>query len=275
MQKKSNFIAIFLVLVIGLSFASHALAYDYVMMEQIPGLGLETPGQPTKFPALIQNLSSFALWTIGIAALFMITLGGFWYMTSAGDSGRMTTAKEMISDALLGLVVVFIAYLLLYVINPDLVNVNINFKAVTVSSQNQQSSQITGQPPGQPCAGCVCSASKNSAETEATLSCVKAKSGLTLGQITTNSGTHKCQPPSKISCHYGGTKCNGVGNAIDFGGPAGAGGGKAYADIVAAAQSCGASGAYCEDSRGNRTKPCSDSSIDHIHVTVESGCGCS
>jgi len=46
----------------------------------------------------------------GIAAVIVIIIGGIMYSLSAGDSGRITKAKNMIFYAVVGLVVVLIAF---------------------------------------------------------------------------------------------------------------------------------------------------------------------
>jgi len=51
----------------------------------------------------------------------MITVGGFWYVTSAGNQAQATTAKSIITDAFLGLFVALFAFLILRTINPNLV----------------------------------------------------------------------------------------------------------------------------------------------------------
>jgi hypothetical protein len=52
----------------------------------------------------------------------MIAFGAFSYLvTAVGNPSKMQTAKEYITNALFGLALAFLAYLILYVINPDLV----------------------------------------------------------------------------------------------------------------------------------------------------------
>ncbi len=42
---------------------------------------------------------------VGIAAVIMIIIGGFRFITSGGDSGRITSARQTIVYALIGLVI--------------------------------------------------------------------------------------------------------------------------------------------------------------------------
>ena len=93
-----------------------ASAATYVPMEEIPGFG-----RPTDFFDYVQALYNFGIAAIGIAALIMLGIGGFMYITSAGNASRMETAKEYIWDAIIGLILALSAYLILYTINPDLV----------------------------------------------------------------------------------------------------------------------------------------------------------
>jgi len=55
---------------------------------------------------------------VGIAAVIMIIYGGFRYITSGGDSGKVGNAKNALIYALVGLVIVALAqFLVHYVLN--------------------------------------------------------------------------------------------------------------------------------------------------------------
>lgn len=49
---------------------------------------------------------------VGIVAVIMIIIGGFRYITSGGDSGKVNSAKDTILYAIIGLVVVALAQFL-------------------------------------------------------------------------------------------------------------------------------------------------------------------
>lgn len=119
MSKKIILNLVSVVLLLG--FFSPVLAQSYVPMEKLPG----SPGAAS-FKDYVLAIYNFAIWTVGIAAFFMISIGGFWYFTAAGNTSKTTKAKEIIGDALLGVIVSMVAWLILYVINPDLVNVNLS-----------------------------------------------------------------------------------------------------------------------------------------------------
>jgi hypothetical protein len=52
--------------------------------------------------------------------MFMIMVGGYMYMTSAGNSASTGKAKGIITDALIGLILALCSWILLNTINPDL-----------------------------------------------------------------------------------------------------------------------------------------------------------
>lgn len=117
MNKKNVFYLFILIFfVILLAPGSAEAVYDYTPLEKIPGFE-----SAKDFPDYLLALTKFAIWTVGIVALFMIIWGGFMYVTSAGNTSRLDTAKRIIYDAFYGLLVALGAWLLLYVINPDLV----------------------------------------------------------------------------------------------------------------------------------------------------------
>ncbi len=107
--------------------------FKYILLETLPGF-FQAKQELTDLPALILAIYKFGIWTIGIAGLFMLTIGGVMYMGSAGNTSTATTAKGIITDALIGVFAAMAAYLVLYVINPDLVKLNINFTAVNVDN---------------------------------------------------------------------------------------------------------------------------------------------
>lgn len=119
---------------------SAASSYSYTPMETIPGFGA-----PTDFPSYIVAVYKFGLWTIGISALLMITLGGYIYLTSAGNASQVGKAKGIITDAIIGLIMAITSWLLLYTINPDLVQIPaLSSSSSSSSSSSQDSTGKTG-----------------------------------------------------------------------------------------------------------------------------------
>src|SRR3989339_1377455 len=87
---------------------------DYTPMETLPGFE-----KTADFTVFISNLYKFGIWTVGICALIMIVIGGYLYAASGGNNASMEKAKTFITDAIVGLILALLAYLILYVINPE------------------------------------------------------------------------------------------------------------------------------------------------------------
>lgn len=101
------------------------------------------------FNTYLEDIYRLAFWVVGIAVVFMLTVGGFMYLTSAGNTARMESAKTVIFDAILGLILALVAWLFLYVINPDLINVTLPMVGVTPPSPQLPPPSIPpSTPPG-------------------------------------------------------------------------------------------------------------------------------
>lgn len=93
----------------------------------VPGIEL-TPlirdNESVTVPWLAQYIAgayAFLISIAGLVASVMMIVGGFQYVTSAGDKSRIGAAKTRIVNALIGMVLAFGSYALLYTINPSLV----------------------------------------------------------------------------------------------------------------------------------------------------------
>ncbi len=110
-----------------LFFVSCFMFYDSALAQvkletglpNIPG-GQLPVGQ--ELPSYINYLFIFGLSLVAFLALGQMMLGGLTYILAAGNVANKVAAKETIQQALLGLGLLLVSYLLLYTINPDLVN---------------------------------------------------------------------------------------------------------------------------------------------------------
>lgn len=118
---KKNFLVLVL-LIMTVLFCSQQVLAAYAPLEKIPG---STESSIQTFPGYVQAIYKFAIWSVGIAALLMISIGGFMYFTAAGNTSKMESGKKIIADALYGLIAVLFAWLILNKINPNLVNISI------------------------------------------------------------------------------------------------------------------------------------------------------
>ncbi len=85
----------------------------------------------------INRIYRFAIAFSSIAAVFMIVIAGYLYMASDGSEESVTKAKEILVSSITALVILFITFILLREINPELVK----FKII-------QPPSVTGGVPG-------------------------------------------------------------------------------------------------------------------------------
>ncbi|MCD4705795.1 hypothetical protein K8R61_01815 [bacterium] len=57
---------------------------------------------------------------LGIIFFILMVYGGFMWMTAAGNQDKVGTAKKIIANAILGLIIVFSAYIITYIITNEL-----------------------------------------------------------------------------------------------------------------------------------------------------------
>lgn len=94
----------------------NALAIDYKLSVPIPG----ESGIMPEPPQYILMLFRFGLTIAGLLALGMIIFGAIQYTTSAGNVSRQQDAKDRITSAIYGIILLVGATLILTTINPDL-----------------------------------------------------------------------------------------------------------------------------------------------------------
>lgn len=124
---KTKTVKLFLILIIGLFLMSDLfVGNENVLAQEVGYENYENiPGQEktTDFVAYVENIYKFGIAIAAILALFMIVLGSFNYIvTSAGNASKMGDAKDMIVKAVQGLVLALAAFLILFIINPDLIS---------------------------------------------------------------------------------------------------------------------------------------------------------
>ena len=74
-----------------------------------------TPGD------MLESIFIYGLGLVGISALIMLVFGGLKYMTATDNPGQVGSAKETMRNAIFGLVLALLSFLILFTINPDLV----------------------------------------------------------------------------------------------------------------------------------------------------------
>ena len=72
---------------------------------------------------VFKNVTNTILYIVGIIAVIMLIVGGIKYITSGGDSKKVTDAKNTVLYAIIGLVICLLAFAI------------VNFVVTTIPSQ--------------------------------------------------------------------------------------------------------------------------------------------
>ncbi|MCL2445045.1 pilin [Candidatus Saccharibacteria bacterium] len=98
----------------GTSATCHAVARGGGDLNLIGGVeageGDNVPSDLFGGAGAVTIIVNVLLFIVGIISVIMLIIGGIKYSTSAGDSGKVTTAKNTIMYAIVGLVVAILAF---------------------------------------------------------------------------------------------------------------------------------------------------------------------
>ncbi len=77
-------------------------------------------------PELIVKLYKYSISIVGIMIFIQFVRAGFVYLTAAGNAGKTGQATHLMTNAVIGAILLFSAYLILNVINPDLLTLQLD-----------------------------------------------------------------------------------------------------------------------------------------------------
>ena len=98
--------------------AMDAPVFANAKSEVTSGVSSVNDGNSTDLPSFITNIVNILLFLAGAIAVIVIIIGGIRYVMSSGDAGQVQAAKNTILYAVVGLVVVIMAYAIVnFVIN--------------------------------------------------------------------------------------------------------------------------------------------------------------
>ncbi len=151
----------------------------------VPGLTLTAPyqeGGEIIVPMFAQYLQAMQKVFIGVglvAAAIMLVYGGFLYIIS-GTGAKVTEGKKIITDALIGLVIILGAYVILANLNPNLVNlgalhltiINTDRFTFLTSGQYSAAANLLGANPNMPSASDVLAETKKQAAAKGIDPCI-------------------------------------------------------------------------------------------------------
>ncbi|MCE9586554.1 pilin [Candidatus Uhrbacteria bacterium] len=100
--------------------AAYSATCDPEATESAPiSLGVSVGGirQVSGLPQYINTIYSYLVSVILVVAIVMVVYGGFLYLTGAAGMGSIQRGKQIIKDAIVGMIIVLAAYAILQTIN--------------------------------------------------------------------------------------------------------------------------------------------------------------
>ena len=114
MKLKNIIIGIFFS-VISFAFVGVASAVNWEPLVPIPGI----PATGVNLSTYLIGIYNFLLSIVGIVAVMMLIIGGIRYITSAGNQAAAADAKDIITNAIVGLLLALLTWVFIATINPD------------------------------------------------------------------------------------------------------------------------------------------------------------
>ena len=233
---------------------------------------------------IINNFYNFAMLIGGVLAFGMIVYAALRYTFAAGSASIQSDARDQITQAILGLLLLVGTVIVLNLINPQLAKGRLpTLQQIQAPIEATPGAQLLGLTAT--CDNTPLCEKKDSVGVTNLKSCLQAN-GVLPATVTTWQGSHR-----QNSCHFGGIGCKSKGSvAIDFGRNAISG--MSYIDkqtgvrteltlarMSAFAETCGTAidkqvQCYCETPTGARVS-CDTSIANHVHCNVDNQpCGC-
>jgi len=115
MPSQKHITAFCLSLLLSATFVLPALAQSYDPTASDYGLrdieGVKI-GKSDDIKATIASIINIALGFLGVVAVVFILYGGFLWMTAAGNEEQVGKARKLITQAVVGLAIIFAAYII-------------------------------------------------------------------------------------------------------------------------------------------------------------------
>jgi hypothetical protein len=84
-------------------------ASAYAQLQPLPS-ELNPGGGTSDLPTLIGGLINAVLGVVGIVFVVLVVYAGVLYMTAQGEAGKVEKAKTMLTQAVIGIVIIVLAY---------------------------------------------------------------------------------------------------------------------------------------------------------------------
>lgn len=136
-MKKTLQIIIYLFILTIILFPISSIVYaqttsDYVVLAPLPGIG-DSAGGTTNLTSYLPAAFNLAIGIAAVMAFVMITWGGIVYATSDAVTSK-AQGREWIENALWGLLLVIGAWVILYTLNPQILNFNLLLPTPNIQS---------------------------------------------------------------------------------------------------------------------------------------------
>lgn len=86
------------------------------------GQAFPNRNQPRTVQQILKMVIDWALYLAAITAVIFIIIGGYFYITSAGNSAQATKGRDTLVNALIGLAMVVLSYIIVQIVYNFLVN---------------------------------------------------------------------------------------------------------------------------------------------------------
>jgi len=123
---KKQILSLILTLILFLPHMTLAATIKLIDLNlEYPKFGIFDLNETQDLNEIIAWFYYFIISIAGISAFFTFIQGGFQWLTSGGSAGKITEAKEKLTSAVLGLIIILSSYLILQVINPELITLQL------------------------------------------------------------------------------------------------------------------------------------------------------
>ena len=121
-------------------------SFKFTLLQPLPTQDGETLNTDVTLKEYLTWAYKFVLALTGFLAVMMIVIGGVEWVISGASESMRSEAKKHINGAITGLIIALVAYLVLYTINPSLVDFESNwfFKPRNTQTQNNNTGGYTG-----------------------------------------------------------------------------------------------------------------------------------
>lgn len=92
-------------------------------------------GEGVNLGQCISGIYTWSLTVVGLVAFVQILYAGWMWLTAFGNTSVAGAARSKITNAILGIILLFSSYLILRTINPDLVRGTVNLPKITREEQ--------------------------------------------------------------------------------------------------------------------------------------------